>query len=384
MDDPSVPLSAQGSEVVTVAPVRSPIPIEAAWILLEYLPPPEREAVAAFFKRLASIAPASRQFLDLPSKMFLTSGILAYLTIEGWRLWDRFANDRQAAVDIKDLSRFAAACDENANNCSGVVRWVAAATPDDKRSAHQEASDFLYNVAAAIRMATPRVAEIVVRAALHNAAITIKLESDIESVLTGILKEATRIEGQIPDPEPEPSGLEALRMSILGISDPKLLPKQQHAPSFSISQLPSGPVELLASTQASVGPLPQESKRLDAQEPACDDKGQPGNGRAPAGWSFEPGRTAFMGIEIGVKGKALKTLRHVASAKHGIRSSDLANCLARDREQPLEATTIRGHIAAVRRALRQAFNTAGKDPIPALDRGENLGWKIDESVLRPR
>ncbi len=207
-------------------------PVDALWIVVERLSQPEREALAAYSKSCASVVSVCRQFEALPSKMLATSGILAALTIEGSRLWERFANDREAPIHIERLRGFVAACDENANNCLRVLSLVAAATPDGKRSSHEEASEFLCNVADAIRWAITRVLglsalgpadEPVVRDALHNAILNLDLKIDIESVLKGILKEAIRVEDKVADPEPEPTGLEHLRMAIFGVSDPASL-----------------------------------------------------------------------------------------------------------------------------------------------------------------
>ena len=82
-----------------------------------------------------------------------------------------------------------------------------------------------------------------------------------------------------------------------------------------------------------------------------------------------------------MNGKPLIVLKSVAESRsHTRTAAELYDLLYGDKEDRREVATVRTHVAKARKALREALRSAGvafaADPLPRVDRGPALAWKL--------
>jgi DNA-binding winged helix-turn-helix (wHTH) protein len=83
----------------------------------------------------------------------------------------------------------------------------------------------------------------------------------------------------------------------------------------------------------------------------------------------------YQGKDHKLSGKPLQVLREFLGAKYYRQSAaDLQKAVWKDAETGLE--TIKNAVSDVRKALRQA-GIGTNDPIPCVDRGANLAWRLE-------
>lgn len=117
------------------------------------------------------------------------------------------------------------------------------------------------------------------------------------------------------------------------------------------------------------------------------DDGQAGRdaGRAattPPKWLFFPGEAAFGGTRFAIAGIPMQLLRALAESRRGMSANDMLDTIW-GRDKTIGLTTLRSHISRLRNRLRTEFGLRSNvDPIPRIDHGQSLAWKLDDSVLK--
>jgi hypothetical protein len=102
---------------------------------------------------------------------------------------------------------------------------------------------------------------------------------------------------------------------------------------------------------------------------------------AIAGLTFSPGGFRYKTADVRLNGKPLIVLKSVAESRsHTRTAAELYDLLYGDKEDRREVATVRTHVAKARKALREALRSAGvafaADPLPRVDRGPALAWKL--------
>ena len=98
-------------------------------------------------------------------------------------------------------------------------------------------------------------------------------------------------------------------------------------------------------------------------------------------WHFRSGEAAFCGRIIPLKGMLWVVLKVFAMNRTPLTCGDLLR-LAWDNDRKSHST-VRTTLSNVRQALRAAFELPFTiDPLPRVDRGDNVAWSLDEDALR--
>lgn len=114
--------------------------------------------------------------------------------------------------------------------------------------------------------------------------------------------------------------------------------------------------------------------------------GAAGGDTAPAwppdeGWHFRPGEYAFLRQQAEARGKSWQLLKTLAEARRALTQRDLMSGIWK--LQKVSDSNLRGLLSKTRNLLRHDFGLSKDvDPIPAVDAGESVAWKIDEELLR--
>jgi hypothetical protein len=109
--------------------------------------------------------------------------------------------------------------------------------------------------------------------------------------------------------------------------------------------------------------------------------GAPGGGAGPGcPLTFRPGEVVYKGYVIPLSGRPWQVLKEIASVPgRGRSAKDILRALWPDGE--IEPGTVNSHVSAARQALQKALHEMGiespADPLPVVDRGELLAWRLD-------
>jgi len=115
---------------------------------------------------------------------------------------------------------------------------------------------------------------------------------------------------------------------------------------------------------------------VDKPRPARDESRAEDEGK----WTFRPGESAFAGHTFDISGKEKVLLETFAHGEGPVTAEDLVDLCWPDSE--IETETLRSHISHLRSRLRREYRLRRNvDPIPRVDRGERLAWRLDSSVL---
>jgi hypothetical protein len=101
------------------------------------------------------------------------------------------------------------------------------------------------------------------------------------------------------------------------------------------------------------------------------------------GWHFRPGEAAFRATVFEIVGQSWKLLRMLAENVRPVSWAEISEHLASDSNTQLERENVRVHVKDLRKTLRLRFDCGTSDPIPFVDRGAQLAWRLDLSVLQP-
>jgi hypothetical protein len=132
---------------------------------------------------------------------------------------------------------------------------------------------------------------------------------------------------------------------------------------------------------AAVGPPPVAAKEgVDA--PVLDGNPTVENWPPDQGWHFRPGEFAFRGKSGQCSGKIWQLLKLFVDSRGPIDRNTIRDTLWKDEGHLVDDTNIRVHVSNLRKALREAFGLdSNAQPIVPVDRGEQMAWRLDESVL---
>lgn len=96
---------------------------------------------------------------------------------------------------------------------------------------------------------------------------------------------------------------------------------------------------------------------------------------------FVPGGLVFAGVYQPLRGKPLAVLKRLAAARWGCTWHDLADSVW-GQDAPIEPNTVACAVVKARGALRAAVAAAGSpcpaDPIPCVDHGRQLAWRLHD------
>jgi len=98
-------------------------------------------------------------------------------------------------------------------------------------------------------------------------------------------------------------------------------------------------------------------------------------------WTFTPGTFAFAGISGDLTGKPFEILRLLASSTRPLSRDEIRNAVWKEDSLMVSDETVRQHVSAARAALRETFKIRF-DPLPNVDYGSNLAWRIADDILR--
>jgi hypothetical protein len=101
------------------------------------------------------------------------------------------------------------------------------------------------------------------------------------------------------------------------------------------------------------------------------------------GWHFQPGGAAFNGKVFEIAGQSWKLLRMFAEKGQPVSWTEISEHLASDPNIQLEKENVKVHVSDLRTILRRHFDCGKSDPIPRVDRGQQLAWRLDHSALQP-
>jgi hypothetical protein len=97
------------------------------------------------------------------------------------------------------------------------------------------------------------------------------------------------------------------------------------------------------------------------------------------GWHFRSGEFAFGGKAHALSGVRYRILEAFVRARRNVTVDDLRKEIWP--ESFPENSTIRSHVSTLRRELRQLIGLSSSvDPIPHVDTGAHLAWKLDDSL----
>lgn len=98
-------------------------------------------------------------------------------------------------------------------------------------------------------------------------------------------------------------------------------------------------------------------------------------------WEFRPGTVKFGNRQFRLSGKKWELLKAFASARWGVTADDLWEELWDGRE--IARKSLRTEVSNLRILLRKEFDLDdADDPLPHLDQGALLAWRLDESLLK--
>jgi hypothetical protein len=177
--------------------------------------------------------------------------------------------------------------------------------------------------------------------------------------LAGLYQDATLLDV----PEPTPGAPPLLPLDLPWVTTP-----------MAVGQAVAWVKQLRgwARSQLAAAEPPNVVEPVTAQEQKAEE--------VPSSLTFWPGGFVYRGREFTLKGKPLQVLRAVAEAPG-------RTCTAKRlldefwAENPIEEDTLRSHVGAVRKALREAMKEVGvqgpDDPFPTVDRGSGrLAWRL--------
>ncbi len=99
----------------------------------------------------------------------------------------------------------------------------------------------------------------------------------------------------------------------------------------------------------------------------------------PTGWKFVSGKAMYNGNPIIVRGKKWQILKVLVNSKTPVLLCDLIDEVWPGDNDLVEAKTVRSHLSGLRNKLREDL-ALNYDPLPNVERGDNVAWQIDEKL----